>query len=202
MFCSNCGKELPEGSHFCLHCGQAINGPASVPPKRKLGALWIGLASLIVVFLCWLFYLHNTTRVSSPGQTANTRVSSSTPKATATETFHLRSECAHLGQKILDGNIVGIALTQDVVSHYDPETNRCYVQLTVTTADLSKPQDYFGTYLYDGQTGEMLAWARNEHEKKSGMVFDGSLPEGQDPDRFWNHATDFMNTKMSDDRKR
>lgn len=97
---------------------------------------------------------------------------------------------------------MGIALTQDVVSHYDPETNRCYVQLTVTTADLSKPQDYFGTYLYDGQTGEMLAWARNEHEKKSGMVFDGSLPEGQDPDRFWNHATDFMNTKMSDDRKR
>jgi len=96
---------------------------------------------------------------------------------------------------------VGIALTKDQVSHYDPQTNRCYVQLTVQIADLSKPDDYFNTTLYDGQTGETLAYARTEHGKKSGMVFDGSLPDGQDPDRFWNHATDFINGKMQDDRK-
>ena len=123
------------------------------------------------------------------------------PAPTATEIFHLRSECSHLGEKILGGNIVGTALTQDQVSHYDPQTNRCYVQLTVQTADLSKLGEYFATYLYDGQTGEMLAWARMEHGKKSGMVFDGSAPDGQDPDRFWNHATDFINGKMEDKRK-
>jgi hypothetical protein len=115
--------------------------------------------------------------------------------------FHLRSECARLGKKIQDGNIVGVALTQDQVSHYDPQTNRCYVQLTVQTADLSKPATYFSTYLYDGQTSEMLAYARIEHDKKTGIVFDGSLPDGQDADRFFNHATEYINAKMEDDRK-
>lgn len=30
MFCSNCGKELPDGAMFCSSCGKAVN---STPPE-------------------------------------------------------------------------------------------------------------------------------------------------------------------------
>jgi hypothetical protein len=76
---------------------------------------------------------------------------------TATEVFQLRSACADLGQKILEDNAVGTALTKDQVSHYDSRTNRCYVELTINTADLTQGLDYLHRVLYDGQTREMLA---------------------------------------------
>lgn len=202
MFCPKCGTELPDGSQFCLKCGHALNGPTPPQPaKTSRRVLWVVLPLLLVMLVWWSIKSYNPTQGSSAEQPITAHAPAISPTATATEIFNLRSECARLGQKILHGNIVGVALTQDQVSHYDPQTNRCYVQLTVQTADLSKPGDYFSTTLYDGQTGEILAFARTEHGKKSGMVFDGSLPDGQDPDRFWNHATDFINGKMEDDRK-
>lgn len=92
---------------------------------------------------------------------------------TATEVFNLRSECAALGRKILDDNVVGPALYQSQVSHYVPKSNRCYVELTVQTADVTKQPHKTYIYLYDGQTGEMLASLRYEGEDhKSGIVFD------------------------------
>ncbi len=120
---------------------------------------------------------------------------------TATEVFHLRSECAQLGEKILAANVIGVALTHDQVSHYDPKTNRCYVQVTVQTNDLTKSNDYYATYLYDGQTSEMLAWARIEHGKKSGNVFGLAPPDKKGPDVFWDQAIHYMNDKMEDDRQ-
>ena len=42
-------------------------------------------------------------------------------KPSATEIFNLRSQCAELGEKIMDGNIIGVALGQEQVSHYDPQ---------------------------------------------------------------------------------
>jgi hypothetical protein len=87
---------------------------------------------------------------------------------TATEVFNLRSKCAALGDRILEETTIGIALTKSQVSHYEPRTNRCYVELTIQTADLSKPidQHYHHRVLYDGQTKEMLAWALIERGKK------------------------------------
>ena len=95
--------------------------------------------------------------------------------ASASEVFHLRSECADLGVKILNGNLVGIAVTQSQVSHYDPKSNRCYVELTVQSANLKAPTEYYATYLYDGQTGEMLAFAKMEKGAKSGLAFKKSI---------------------------
>jgi hypothetical protein len=43
--------------------------------------------------------------------------------------------------------------------------------LTVHTADLSAENPYRGTYLYDGQTREMLAMLTIKNGQKSGMVF-------------------------------
>lgn len=36
MFCTNCGKELPDGSAFCTNCGMKIS---SDPAKNKLTQL-------------------------------------------------------------------------------------------------------------------------------------------------------------------
>jgi hypothetical protein len=82
-----------------------------------------------------------------------------------------------MGERIMNENIVGSALTQDEASHYNPKDNRCYVKLTVSTADLRTPQDSVinNDYLYDGQSKEMLAYVTRKGSDKSGMVFDDSL---------------------------
>ena len=89
----------------------------------------------------------------------------------ATELFSLRSKCAELGEKILTDNIIGVALSQSQLSHYDIDSGRCYVELTVQTADTTAPMTVFHRYLFDGQTHEMLASQSIEREKKSGIVY-------------------------------
>ena len=69
--------------------------------------------------------------------------SASNRPPSATEVFELRSKCAALGEKIMDENAIGIALAQEQISHYSPESNRCYVKLEVHTANLDTPQDRF-----------------------------------------------------------
>lgn len=65
-------------------------------------------------------------------------------------------------------NIIGPALTQEQVTHYNPKDNRCYVRLYVHTADLTTPRDHFESdgYLYDGQSNEMLAYVMQHGRKK------------------------------------
>ncbi len=98
---------------------------------------------------------------------------------TATEVFELRSKCAALGEKIMEDNLIGIALAQEQLSHYSPETNRCYVKLEVHTANLATPQENYvkHDYFYDGQTKEMLAtttWS-NGGKSRVAMIFSDSL---------------------------
>jgi hypothetical protein len=118
-------------------------------------------------------------------------------KPTATEVFNLTSKCAELGEKIngeYDFASSGNAafkmpfIKQEQSSHYDPKTNRCYVELRVSvnsellafiiivskqSPNRSKMKDglddflkhydlaYFERHLYDGQTGEALASLQN-----------------------------------------
>jgi len=91
--------------------------------------------------------------------------------------FDLRSKCVAPGEKILSENFIGSALTHDQVSRYNPETNRCYVKLGVSTADLSTPREKFvrDDFLYDGQTKEMLAYAYWDGNRKSAEIFSESL---------------------------
>lgn len=93
----------------------------------------------------------------------------------ATEVFHLRSECANLGVKILNESIIGIALTQSQISHYNPKTNRCYIEVTVQSGDLTKPVEIMSRYLYDGQTGEILGYAVIKKGVRTGVVFKRSI---------------------------
>lgn len=116
---------------------------------------------------------------------------------TATEIFNLRSKCAELGDKILENNFVGRALTQEVKSHYNPETNRCYVELDVHAADLSKYEEYENSrYLFDGQTKDMLASSRQEKGVKSGSIYD---PD--DVTAGYDKANAMIDSRMADGRK-
>ena len=76
----------------------------------------------------------------------------------AREAFQLEGECVKLGDMILRENAIGSALTQAVVSQYNPRTNRCYVLLNVHAKDLSKFDQFDDSYyLEDGQTKDLLA---------------------------------------------
>lgn len=117
--------------------------------------------------------------------------------ATASEVFALRSKCAELADKILENNIIGNALTQDVKSHYAPDTNRCYVELDVSAADLTQFNEHpYSRYLYDGQTKEILATSKREKDLKTGMIF---VPN--DMLAGYDKANAMIDSLMADDRK-
>lgn len=121
---------------------------------------------------------------------------------TATEIFHLRSECAALGEKILDNYLVGSALYKSQVSHYDPKSNRCYVLYTVQTADTTKPLDYQHELLFDGQTGEMLASLLYKGEdNKSGIVYDPQHQPTTDTHGFYDDTKSYINALMNEGRR-
>jgi len=73
--------------------------------------------------------------------------------------------------------------------------------LTVQTGDTNVALDYLSRILYDGQTGEMLAFARREKGKKSGMVFDKQHQVTTDNNAFYDDASAFIDKMMADDRK-
>lgn len=103
---------------------------------------------------------------------------------TANEVFDLRTKCAQLGQKILDDDVHGPAVSITEVSNYNAQTNRCYVKLEASPADLATPRDqhYLDTSVFDGQTGELLAFTKyknlpawtgpgdDKHENKYGLI--------------------------------
>ncbi|MGA2114219.1 MAG: hypothetical protein ABSH56_05655 [Bryobacteraceae bacterium] len=92
-------------------------------------------------------------------------------------------------------NVIGIALAQERVSHYDPKTNRCYVELTVHMADLTR-DGHFSRLLYDGQTGEMLAWTKVDMGAQTGWVMNSSVSTND-----FGAATTKIDALMADDRK-
>jgi len=51
MYCSKCGKEVPEGSDFCPACGTPRGGAQQVPPTAMSG---LALASLVLGILGFL----------------------------------------------------------------------------------------------------------------------------------------------------
>jgi len=142
------------------------------PRKRfwsNVSWLVLGLVLGTVLSELWTRYQYHQPTQNPLASQPSTAAAHQLP--TATEVFHLRSECAQLGEKILNNNFIGRALTQSQVSHYNPKTNRCHVELTVQSADMTKPPEVMSGYLFDGQTGEMLAYARIEKGKQSGMSF-------------------------------
>lgn len=154
--------------------------------------LKILLGAIILILLVMIFTSKNRPTQISP-RTYNL--------PTATEVFNLRSECATLGQRVLNNNAIGGALTQSQISHYNPTTNRCYVELTVQSADLSGK--YIANYLSDGQTGDLLAFATQKDGKEYGSIYSGPAKTTiYDPSESTFQSTnDYINEVMKDDWK-
>jgi hypothetical protein len=158
-----------------------------------------------------------------PKRSEMQQIVSSVP--TASEIFYLRSECAKLGEKILAEHSSHISnFTDSEVSHYNPLTNRCYVETISQWADLSDKTSIH-KYLWDGQTGEILATFRQDGIcrmeglnsfgnscKRSGDMFsEGQAMRQADKTLGTNnesikdeasYAEEFINNVMADDRKR
>ena len=138
---------------------------AIVTTACKYVPLSVLSVTLIATWICLSACGERATYINQRPKVATQKLPS------ATEVFNLRSECAKLGDKLLSENTVGRALSQSQISHYNPRTNRCHVELTVQTADQTRPLDVMSKYLFDGQTGEMLAYAKVEKGTQSGMAF-------------------------------
>ena len=105
----------------------------------------------------------------------------------------LGSECAEKGKLMLLGTVIDPALTKYQTSHYDAHTNRCYVDLTVRSAN------NVNRNLFDGQTNDLLAVARIQNCKKIGMMIDrrdGKLKHAE-----WDAATAYINAAMANERR-
>ena len=123
---------------------------------------------------------------------------------TATEVFNLRSKCNELGEKILHDNVLSAIVIGGPrrfhlqVSHYNPKTNRCYVELDISDGDLlTGPTGGTDYFLYDGQTGQLLAFAKNDHGTKTGFGSNSVTPAGSPYDE----ALEKIHNLMDDDRK-
>jgi hypothetical protein len=111
----------------------------------------------------------------------------------ATEVFNLRSKCAELGGKILEGIDARMHPTLSQVSHYDPRTNRCYVEVTEQSGST------YHRYLYDGQTKEILAHASTIKGKREGEISDNQRnPTGGNN---YDDASKYIDQMMAEDRK-
>jgi hypothetical protein len=51
MYCSNCGNQVPEGSAFCLKCGNQLGSKANEAPKKSSGGVLIVVISIGAIVL-------------------------------------------------------------------------------------------------------------------------------------------------------
>ena len=127
-------------------------------------------------------------------------------RPTATEVFHLQSECVEMGKRILENNLAYIMETEAIkqgkappydvkqVAHYNVKDNHCYVELS--SNDTGEQRDSVRE-VYDGQTGELLASCLYRFEKpllcnifKPERVPESAYPESALP-RSYNAKIDW-----------
>jgi len=101
----------------------------------------------------------------------------------------------------LKNTAIGDGLQKDQVSHYEPKTNRCYVQLTAWNANPDKGDDNFQQYLFDGQTGQVLAAIHRVKGVRSGDISIDPSPLNGNSDELYLDASIFISKMMADDRQ-
>ena len=136
---------------------------------------------------------------------------------TATEIFHLRTECAELADKLMHGFEEVTAMVQiptrspetySVSPHYDPATNRCYADLTsfYSTAPVSgnhyvlnSPDpwvEHKHRSLFDAQTKDVLASSSIDGDKRVGSVFEeGHQKYFADANASFDDANDYIDAQ-------
>ena len=84
-------------------------------------------------------------------------------------------------------------IAQHATSRYDPKSNRCFALITTRTID-PKYGNKVGSYLYDAQTKELLAWATHDGAKRDAHNF----VTGEDD---YAKVSEWIGTKMQEDYK-
>ena len=155
--------------------------------------------------LLWILGIITVFNLSLSSQSKASPTGQINQLPTATEIFNLRSECTKLAEKLLkkssayDRNYGDKSLSYDQVSNYNPEKNRCFVELAVHPLDISKVAFNTKYYLYDGQTSELLAVLNTVKGQYSGNIFDQSyLKNGstQSNDNGWSGAHLYIDEMM------
>ena len=92
--------------------------------------------------------------------------------------FDLRTKCQAIVEKELQDSeigVVGVALTANITSHYNPPTNHCYAEVVILKNFgynyPQTPSDYRSIVLYDAQTKDVLMSIQQEGGKRSGLDF-------------------------------
>jgi hypothetical protein len=82
-------------------------------------------------------------------------------------------------------------------SNYDAKQNRCYIEIVDhRRAGRNFEIDVQVRGVYDGQTDDMLSFAKIENGKKVGMVFDPEHTSTMGTNLGWDDANSYMDEKM------
>jgi len=114
---------------------------------------------------------------------------------TAEELFNLRSKCAELGNKMIEGESDERVLNL-ATSRYDATSNRCYV---LRTMDINGGGDSGGAtfhFLHDGQTGTVLARTLKNMHGEFGWLTDKQT--GEQVPGSYEHSELYMQQMMAD----
>ncbi len=135
-------------------------------------AIVLILALALAGFIGWKFAKNDGWTVA---KVEPVKPAAASPRPSAVEVFDLRTKCQKLTDDARASNgmgFVGAALTSTVTSHYNPVTNHCYAEVYVTKNFSFKypkvSDNYITDALYDVQTGEVLLFAKQEGDRKSG----------------------------------
>ena len=77
MFCSKCGKELPEDAQFCLQCGHSLQNTerqSSISNTALIFSVFAGVAGLASIIL-WTIFWMNSQSTAAVNQTAKAAMS-------------------------------------------------------------------------------------------------------------------------------
>jgi hypothetical protein len=104
--------------------------------------------------------------------------------------------CAARGAAILAGNPVPSSW-QTQRSLYNRLTRRCYVEMRVETPATPPGADRIGWFLYDGKSGELLAFAEIKSGQMSGRVFDLTHATTTFANGGWDDAIGYIRQRMT-----
>ena len=94
-------------------------------------------------------------------------VQAETRNENTTNGFHLRTECAGLAAKLEKANSSNSVIADSWSSNYNVKYDRCFV-LNSYYRPVGKTMEYV---LFDGETGDILAWATDFGKTQGGVIY-------------------------------
>ena len=135
MYCSHCGKPIPEGADYCLNCGCAVNGSApSKDDSSSFGFALLGfLFPLIGLILYFVYEDKRPKRAKSVGKGALagviTGIVVSILLAVATFFFSVSVMDAAVSGEVSDIPIFGSIINEMVEELDDDGSDKCEVSV-------------------------------------------------------------------------